>query len=1082
MPPLTGIVKLYGNEISWAAKVATQEINEKGGVLGKQLELIIKDDGSLPDTAIVAAQSLVDNYNCSAIIGNLLSNSRIAVANMVAEVKKIPYLNFSFYEGSISSRYFFSFSALPNQQIEKMIPCVVKNYGPKVFFAGNNYEWPRGSIHAAKLALLQQGGEVVGEEYFPIGCEIEDLKKLVNQVSVSGADIFIPYFAGLDQIHLLTIFAQKGLKKRMKVVMGHYDEAMVSLLPPEVREGFFSTNTYFMSLNTSKNKEYLNRLTKQDGVNGIWPEGNGILTNFGEGTYVCMHAFANAANEAGTIETEKLIDALENVTVDAPQGRVVMDKISHHAAVNTYLTRCNLDGTFSILEEFGQIRPITPQRYKNKELVQEASLRKPSEVYKKLNFISNNILEAIDIAVVSTNEDGIIQQLNLGAIEMFGYPKDEIVGQSVNLLLPPHLRNHHQQLMKQFIESEKIEIRMGKRGEITGYKKDGTFFPAEATLKKFKSEDGWITVVTLIDITERKQAEEELNWRANHDPLTELPNRVLIKERITNALQRTKNTGKNIALLFIDLDNFKLVNDTYGHSVGDKLLLNIAKILNEQVRPGDTIARLGGDEFVILCENIDDQSELYSLCDRINDSLRKPFLLDNKEVFSTASIGISIGHGSMHSAEDLLRESDMAMYMSKKQGRDTWRLYSSDLQVNSKQTLEIVAGLRNAIDKNELSLVYQPIVSASGSIQGIEALLRWESTSGFISPGIFVPIAETTGAIVPIGKWVFREACKMQNKLQSVYGKVSPYISVNISTRQLNEIDIVDEFKSILVEESANPKKILLEVTETSLMSDVQTNLRMLNGLHQLGMKIAVDDFGTGYSSLSQLLRLPISVIKIDREFIDGLDKRKESKLITAAIIQIAKKLGKGVIAEGVENEAQLFEIRVLGVNHIQGYYFYRPLSENKLMEALDNQKEIFQSTLYNLYHYIYISKAVDEMNKEKINFLLEQARNFNSNNGITGYLIHSGGYFLQLLEGRKMVIDNLVEKISKDKRHRDMTKILGGYTNKRLFDTWSMGFWNLETTANEINNWKNITIAGFAKDAPTCYAFFKALAKSLDE
>ena len=320
MAPLTGLVEIYGPEITLATRIACDEINERGGVPGRPLELMVEDDGSLPDTAVPAAKRLIDKHHCVAIFGNLLSNSRIAVAAQVAEPKRVPMFNFSFYEGSISSRYFFHFAALPNQQIDRMIPFMAQRYGLKMFFAGSNYEWPRGSIDAAKRALHQLDGECVGEKYLDIGTALHDIDRLLEQVARSGADVFVPYFAGIDQITLLTRFSEMGLKKRMAVVMGHYDEMMVSHLLPEVREGLYSSNTYFMSLDTPENHRYLERLARQPGVNGIWPHGNGVLTNFGEAAYICVHAFANAAQAAGTVDAEALVDALEQVRVTGPQG------------------------------------------------------------------------------------------------------------------------------------------------------------------------------------------------------------------------------------------------------------------------------------------------------------------------------------------------------------------------------------------------------------------------------------------------------------------------------------------------------------------------------------------------------------------------------------------------------------------------------------------------------------------------------------------------------------------------------------------------------------------------------------------
>lgn len=364
MPPLTGLVEIYGPEISWAAQIAVDEINAAGGLLGRPLELVIEDDGSMPNTAVAAAQRLLDTHGCAALIGNLLSNSRIAVADRVAEARHVPYLNFSFYEGSISSRYFFHFAALPNQQIARMIPSMAERFGPKMFFAGNNYEWPRGSIDAAKHALLALGGEVVGEDYLPIGLPPEPIEALLDDVAKSRADVFVPFFAGTDQIELLNRFAKRGLKRKMAVVMGHYDEAMVRHLEPWVRVDLYSSNTYFMAVDTELNRRYLERLDRHPDVDALWPAGHGVLTNFGEGTYCCVRAYAQAVTRAGTTEAEAVVAALEQVVVESCQGQVRMDPLTHHAEVNSYLARCRLDGTFEIVESFGRLHPEIPERYR----------------------------------------------------------------------------------------------------------------------------------------------------------------------------------------------------------------------------------------------------------------------------------------------------------------------------------------------------------------------------------------------------------------------------------------------------------------------------------------------------------------------------------------------------------------------------------------------------------------------------------------------------------------------------------------------------------------------------------------------
>ncbi len=949
MPPLTGLVEIYGAEIVHAARIACDEINEQGGVLGRPLELVVEDDGSLPPTAVPAALRLIEQHHCVAIIGNLLSNSRIAVAAQVAEPKRIPYLNFSFYEGSISGRYFFHFAALPNQQIDKMIPYMAEHYGLKMFFAGNNYEWPRGSIDAAKRSLRKLGGDIVGEEYLPIDVNPAEINVLLEKVARSGADVFVPYFAGSDQIMLLTRFTEMGLKKRMAVVMGHYDEVMVSRLPAQVREGFYSSNTYFMSVDTPENKRYLERLARQPGIDGIWPQGNGVQSNFGEGTYLCVKAFAKAVEQAGTTEAEALVGALEHIRLTSPQGEVEMDAATHHAYVNTYLSRCNADGTFTIVEKFGRMAPQIPERYQ--ELAQDTRLHESAmtpqviarlavEVSDAMHKVgtAHQILAMADMAILATNSAGTILECNRSACLLFGYTPEEFMGMPVHQLLPPHFRQRHVQLVQGFVLGDETERRMGARTEVTGYRKDGTFFPLEASIAKVRtSANEWMLVVTMRDITDRKKAEEELLQRATHDTLTGLPNRALIRERLGNALDRSVRTGLSIALLFVDLDGFKLVNDTYGHEAGDALLKSVSARILEQVRPGDTVARLAGDEFVVLCEQLEQPTTISVIAERINAALRQPTEFNHTPLFVTASIGIAIGHGSTHSADDLLRSADTAMYAVKEKGRDGWQFFSSSLQEQAHRRLAVTQGLRLAIQNREFSPRFQPIVSAeSGRIVGAELLLRWFPPGGEVSPAVFIPIAETTGAIIAIGAWVFRRGCEAEVDWRRRWGDAAPsYISINVSTRQLSEADLAEEFTSILRETGADPTRILIEITETSLMADVETNLRVLRKLADLGLRVAVDDFGTGYSSLAQLTRMPVSVLKIDKAFIDGIESNQESRTVVRAVIGLGRALGMKLVAEGVETETQLQELRGYGCDFIQGYLCYRPLEERLFIEAV---------------------------------------------------------------------------------------------------------------------------------------------------
>ncbi|CAA6606406.1 Diguanylate cyclase/phosphodiesterase with PAS/PAC sensor(S) [Rhodospirillaceae bacterium LM-1] len=1090
MPPLSGLVEMYGQEIVWAATIACAEINESGGILGRPLELVVEDDGSLPQTAVPAARRLIELHKCCAIIGNLLSNARIDVAAKVADPLGVPYLNFSFYEGSISSRWFFHFAALPNQQIDKMIPFMGERYGLKMFFAGNNYEWPRGSIDACKRSLAAANGEIVGEEYLPLGARSEEIEVLLERVARSGADVLVPYFAGADQIALLSRFAEMGIKSRMAVVMGHFDEIIASRLTPEAREGLYSSNTYFMSVEKPESRAYLTKLGQLPGVSGLWPSGNGVLTNFGEGTYVCVKAFAEAARRAGSVDPAPLAAALETVSVLAPQGEVRMDAHCHHATVNSYLTRCRKDGTFEIIKAFGPIAPQIPERYRSSPGAPHFTESPPSpqvaarlaseaaEAYRRTG-TAKQILALADIAILACDQNGFITDANRTVCEMFGYAEGELTGLSIHLLVPPNVRTMHQEHQAVFLASDETERRMGQRKEITGYRKDGTFFPLEASIAKFHSDDAWVLVATLRDLTAVKETEEELTRRATHDALTGLPNRALIHERLEKALRRTKERSDSIALLFIDLDGFKDVNDKFGHEAGDHLLKEFSKRLIHLVRPGDTVGRLAGDEFVILCEHVDTPSRLSALAERVLSAAKQQVIYGSEKLFVTASIGIAVGHGSTHAADDLIRAADTAMYSVKESGRAGWRFFNEGLQVEAQRRLSISHGLRSALVKNELYVVYQPIVDTSSSVVvGAELLLRWRSDEGEISPAVFIPIAEMNGSIVDIGYWVFEEACRTERHWHAQAGEDAPYVSFNMSTRQMEDPALVNRLLSIIAETGADPRRLLLEITETSLMADPDANRDIIDRMAGLGMRIAVDDFGTGYSSLLQLLRLKIDVLKIDKEFIQGISTNPDSDVIVSTLCRMSKSLNLSLVAEGVETQDQRNALRALGCNSIQGYLFYRPMPANELLIAAANSRRATERDGRNLCFLIYASRPATEVTPSLLNAIVTKARAFNQLNGISGHLIHFDGAFVQYIEGEETGIRRLYAMIRDDPRHRDVTLVTEGTLVRRLFAGWTMGVSGLDASSHFNDPGDNASVFDVLTAAPVaCRSLFEAVA-----
>lgn len=421
LAPFTGIVGMYGEEIARAAHLACDEINEAGGLAGRSLELVIADDCSDPEHAVQTAKHLID-LGCVALVGNLLSNVRLAVAYRVAELERVPLLNFSFYEGSIQSRYFFHFAALPNQQIECMIAAICRRHGPRMFLAGNAYEWPRGSIAAAMRALDRCGGEQVGERYLPLGAAAHDLDALIDEIAASEADVLVPYFAGHEQLAFLRRVHARGLAARSVVVMGHFDERMAAMLEPEVREGLYACNTYFMSLAGHANQRMLDRLARHPGVEGVWPRGTGIVTHFGEGAYVCVKAFAQAVERAGE-RGEALRRGLADVELRAPQGLVRMAADTQHATLGCRLARCTREGVLEIVETFEPRPAELPERYR-----QRAGTRTGYEDEARTQAV---LLAHLSEAVMLVRaDDGVILYSNPAAERLLGGGERPLVGRS----------------------------------------------------------------------------------------------------------------------------------------------------------------------------------------------------------------------------------------------------------------------------------------------------------------------------------------------------------------------------------------------------------------------------------------------------------------------------------------------------------------------------------------------------------------------------------------------------------------------------------------------------------------------------
>ena len=445
------------------------------------------------------------------------------------------------------------------------------------------------------------------------------------------------------------------------------------------------------------------------------------------------------------------------------------------------------------------------------------------------------------------------------------------------------------------------------------------------------------SVILYTDVSELKSREQQIRHMAQHDALTGLPNRVLFRDRLAQAIARGRRRNNAVAVLCLDLDHFKDINDTLGHPAGDALLREVAARLQATVRETDTVARLGGDEFAIIQVDIDSPEQAGILCRRLLERLAEPFMLDGQQAVSGTSIGVAISALDGEDADRLLKSADMALYRAKADGRGTYRFFQTemDARVQARRAMEI--DLRQAIGKEELEMFYQPIVNvAENRIAGFEALMRWRHpVRGMVSPADFIPLAEETGLIVPLGEWALRKACE---EAASWPGDLK--IAVNLSPVQFKHRDLGQMIMNTLTETGLAPNRLELEITETVLLKDGETTLQTLHSLRELGVRISMDDFGTGYSSLSYLRSFPFDKIKIDRSFVMDLEEKTDSAAIVGAMVGLGASLGMSTTAEGVENVEQLDYLRSQGCTEVQGYYFSKPRPAHELAALLANQSD----------------------------------------------------------------------------------------------------------------------------------------------
>lgn len=559
-------------------------------------------------------------------------------------------------------------------------------------------------------------------------------------------------------------------------------------------------------------------------------------------------------------------------------------------------------------------------------------IRQTQEKLFQSQAVFQNTNEGIMIVDVNSN----IIAVNPAFTRITGYSEQEAVGKNPRLL-------HSGQNNEAFYAALWADLNRtgGWQGEIWNRRKNGEVYPEWLTISTVRDDNGKVLnyIGVFSDISQLKQSQSRLEFLAHHDPLTTLPNRLLFSVRAEHAIERSQRNKLITAILFIDLDRFKHINDSLGHTIGDRLLKAVAKRLQALIRNEDTIARLGGDEFVILLEELHEGEDAAILADKVKHALSTPFHINDYELFVCASIGISLYPLDGKGVEELLRNADSAMYRAKDMGRNTYEFYTQELTAHALEHVVLEAQLRKAIEQDQLRVFYQPqICLINHSVIGVEALVRWQHPEqGLIGPHQFIPVAEDTSLIIPLGEWVLRHACK-QAKQWLDEGVEFGQVAVNVAGPQILQSNLVDTVASALNDSGLPPEYLLLEITETFIMDRAKPAIQMLLSLRKMGVSLAIDDFGTGYSSLAYLKELPVNKLKIDKSFINDLPNDDNDAAITRAMIALGDSLLFSIIAEGVETEAQREFLVQEGCEQVQGYLYSKPVPADELVQFIEKQ------------------------------------------------------------------------------------------------------------------------------------------------
>ena len=640
--------------------------------------------------------------------------------------------------------------------------------------------------------------------------------------------------------------------------------------------------------------------------------------------------------EDGTPAAEGALPASRAISTGQPVCQVVVGVVGADAAARTWLlmdAQPHLDTQGAVVEVVVTLVDISDRKRAESQLLARETALRESTLH------AQSILDNVVDAVITIDQQGLVMSFNKAATRMFGYAPQEAIGRNVSMLMADHDRAEHDRYMQRFQTEGKSSL-VGQPREMEGRRKDGSLFPLNLSVSR-TGQGGALTFIGLIrDVSRQRLAEEQIRRLAFYDHLTGLPNRRLLMDRLARAMSNAGRHAEHGALMFLDLDNFKQLNDSLGHGMGDLLLKQVAGRLQACMREADSVARLGGDEFVILLEALahDAQeagTQVEAVANKVLFALGQPYQLGEHRHVSTPSIGIVVFRHGGEKVDDLLRMADAAMYQAKSAGRNTARFYDPAMQAAAEARARMEKDLRRGLAMNEFMLFYQVQVNGDGVPVGAEALVRWHhATRGMVSPAEFIPLAEQTGMILPLGQWVLETACAQLAEWAEVPAMAHWTLAVNVSASQFAHADFVGNVFRALEGAGARADRLKLELTESMLAVDIEDIIFKMFAIKSRGVSFSLDDFGTGYSSLSYLKRLPLSQLKIDQSFVRDILSDPNDAAIARTILALGHTLGLEVIAEGVETTDQHAFLAQIGCDVFQGYLFGRPVPHLDMLGA----------------------------------------------------------------------------------------------------------------------------------------------------